>query len=66
MDELLAREIRAGAWVLYRDALHKVVDIAPAPGPPNMKLQGPYAADTYISYTLLVFPVLRNPPATES
>lgn len=66
MDEARARELLVGDWVISREARHKVVDVAPAPWPPNVKLQGPYAADASVSYTLLDVPVLLTPPEKES
>ena len=62
MDAALALELRVGDTVLYREAVHKIVALAPWAYPPTFKLQGPYAADTYVSHTLLHFPVLLNPP----
>lgn len=65
MDACLAREVRVGDTVLYRDAVHKVVALAPWEWPPTFKLQGPYAADTYVSHTVLHFPVLLSPAREE-
>lgn len=60
VDADLAQEVRVGDTVIYREAVHKVVGLAPWAWPPTFKLQGPYAADTYVSHTLLHFPVLLN------
>ena len=62
MDAFLAKDLRVGDIVLYRTALHTIVEVAPWSWPPTFKLQGPSAADRYISHTLLYFPILLNPP----
>lgn len=65
VDELLARTLRCGDTVIYRDALHTVIAVQ-ARGAPDVVLHGPYATGSAVSHTLLHFPVLLNPPTEEA
>ena len=65
MDAALAKELRVGDTVLYRNAVHTITHLAPWVWPPTFKIRGPYATESYVSHTLLHFPVLLNPPEEE-
>ena len=65
MDELLARTLRVGDRVIYRNAIHTVVGVS-AHGAPEVYLDGVYAPASAVSYTMLYLPSLLNPPLQET
>lgn len=63
MDAQLARTLRVGDTVIYRNAIHTIVAVAR--GDPAIYLDGVYAPKEAVSYAQLYLPALLNPAREE-
>jgi hypothetical protein len=58
VDAQLGITLRVGEQVLYRNAMHVVGEVLPE----SVMLNGVYAPGKPVSYAMLYYPVLLNPP----